>query len=115
MTILIKTHKTPLDSKNELLRVFEFQLKLNLKSCSSFEFQFKLDSKSYSSFTPKLELDSTQNFEIKTRNDLITIIHNLYFVCFVSGEVERFIGNSSVVDNFKLLVRDENFLLVGAM
>lgn len=33
---------------------------------------------------------------------------------FLSGEVERFIGNTSIVDNFKILVKDENFLLLGA-
>jgi hypothetical protein len=32
----------------------------------------------------------------------------------ISDEVDRFVGNSSVVDNFKSLVRDENFLLIGA-
>jgi hypothetical protein len=32
----------------------------------------------------------------------------------VSGEVQRFLGNVSAVDNFKIMEVDENFLLLGA-
>ena len=43
------------------------------------------------------------------------------FVCwpffpnfFVAGDVVRFLGNQSAVDNFKLMETDGNFLLIGA-
>jgi len=35
------------------------------------------------------------------------------FFCFITGDVERFQGNKSVVDSFKIIVRDGNFLLLG--
>ena len=38
------------------------------------------------------------------------LIYCLYF----PGEVERFVGNKTAIDNFKLMERDENLLLIGA-
>ena len=37
---------------------------------------------------------------------------NLYF--YFAGDVVRFLGNQSAVDNFKLMETDGNFLLIGA-
>ncbi len=36
------------------------------------------------------------------------------FLGFFAGDVVRFLGNQSAVDNFRLMERDGNFLLVGA-
>ena len=32
----------------------------------------------------------------------------------IAGDVVRFLGNQSAVDNFKLMETDVNFLLIGA-
>ena len=47
------------------------------------------------------------------------LIHYLYkwltfFYFSFSGDVVRFLGNQSAVDNFKLMETDGNFLLIGA-
>ena len=38
---------------------------------------------------------------------------DLFFSTF-AGDVVRFLGNQSAVDNFKLMETDVNFLLIGA-
>ena len=38
----------------------------------------------------------------------------MYIFFDISGDVIRFWGNQSAVDNFKLMETDGNFLLIGA-
>ena len=44
----------------------------------------------------------------------LEILFKKSFLIEISGEVDRFVGNRTAIDNFKLMEQDENFLLIGA-